>query len=590
MSLRRRIIAAALVLLAALAFAWFGFFFFRDNFATHYPNKVLLAEAFRGGDVPWWSFHDGGGQPFAGSSNTQTFYPTNVLYLVLPPHVAFNLHVLLHLIIGWVVMRKLTRSAFTATVYTLSGVVVSVMAPIYTAMIPVALLAVERRNPRLLGLAFGLMLLAAEPMLLFGAVVSVAILAFGRMRIASLAFAVLLSAIIAAPQLIALSEIAGEVERARGMSARTVLTTSLPPLRIAEIFVWPVTGFLNDVGGMRDKLFSTLFLGAIAFVALFRRSRYTLVALAMLFFALGRYNPLIAFAVERFDSIRIMRFPEKFAVPLTVALCVLVGMFFARTRHKTLWAAITLVPLLWTTWRGAPVDWFAPYDVKPVTPRRVYLASTIAAGSLPAREEYRLRARRLEPLFGAVAGLRFVLNRSPDRMHSLLSRIAEERFLSGQRRYLDVAAGPEASFLARTVPARNVDEAVMLFERGADVAPMPFTSAPARVIGYAQRGQRVEIDVETGGPALLLVNQSYFAAWVARLDGEELRTLPVNLDRLGVLVPKSGRIVLTFGRRQTAVVVAWIVSALLMLALVVKERDGGTGEVERAADEERPPS
>lgn len=581
----------ALVLaVAAAAFSWYAFFFFRDNFSTHYPNKVLLAEAFRAGDIPWWSFHDGGGQPFAGSSNTQTFYPTNVLYLFLPAHVAFNLHVLLHLAIGWLAMRKLSRSAFAATVYTLSGVVISVMAPIYTAMIPVALLATERRNPRLLGLAFGLMLLAAEPVLLVGAVLSVAIIAIGRMRIAQLALAVLLSAIIAAPQLIALSEIAGEVERVYGMSARTVLATSLPPLRVVELFVWPVTGFLNDAGGMREKLFSTLFVGIIALVALVRKSRYTAVALTMLFFALGRYNPLLAFAVERFDSIRIMRFPEKFAVPLTVALCALIGVFFTKTRHKTLWAVVTLLPLLWTTWRAAPVDWFAPYDVAPVTPRRVYVRSTIAAGSLPAREEYRLRAQRLEPLFGAVAGLRFVLHRSPDRMHSLLSRIAEERFLSGQRRYLDVALGPDAVFLPSVLPARNVDEAVMLFERGADVAPMPITSAPARVVRYAELGQRVEIDVEAGGNALLLVNQSYFGAWVARMNGEELRTLPVNLDRLGVIVPRSGKIELTFGRRRVAVIAAWIASVFLMLALLVKERDGGAGEIERSADEDRAPA
>ena len=42
--------------------ATFGFFFFRDNFSTHYPIKVLSAIAFRAAEIPWWNFADGGGQ------------------------------------------------------------------------------------------------------------------------------------------------------------------------------------------------------------------------------------------------------------------------------------------------------------------------------------------------------------------------------------------------------------------------------------------------------------------------------------------------------------------------------------------------
>jgi hypothetical protein len=55
--------------LVAVAASFFLFFFFRDNFATHYPLKVLSAEAFRNFEIPWWNFHDGGGQPLAGNPN-----------------------------------------------------------------------------------------------------------------------------------------------------------------------------------------------------------------------------------------------------------------------------------------------------------------------------------------------------------------------------------------------------------------------------------------------------------------------------------------------------------------------------------------
>lgn len=600
---RKVVLTVAPLVAAAAVVAYFGFFFFRDNFSTHYPVKVLSAESYRALEIPWWNVHDGGGQPLAGNPNTLTFYPDNVLYLFLPAHVAFNLHFLLHLAAAWWAMHALSRSRFAATVYVLSGVVISATA-FYnlitaTALIPLALLGAERRSWRLLGIAFGLMLLAAEPVTLIGAAISVAIVsvaaaadvwrrrpgdALRRVAGATLVHlfaAILLALAIGAPQLIAFFEIAPEVERALGSSARTVLTTSLDAKRVAEIFVWPLTGFLNDAWGMREKLFSTLFLGIIAIPALWRRSRYTIVAAVMLFLAMGLYRPV----VEQFAWLRIMRFPEKFALPLTVALVVLIARFYEESRHRRVWLVVTLVPLIITTALALPLDWFAPYRVTPVPPRRVYV--TPMDGIPPrARDEFRERARRLEPLFGATAGLRYVIHKSPDRMHSTLSRIVVDRFSFARERYLAVAKGPDARIVSRVVAARSIDEAVARFERGEEVAPSAFVSAPARVVAYRERGQCIEIDVETAGPALLLVNQSYFRAWNARSGDAELETIPVDIDRLGVIVPKSGRIVLTFGRHRALVAVTWLLSLLLLAGTaLVEKRDRRAGEVERAADE-----
>jgi hypothetical protein len=570
----RRIVIAAWVAAAAamLVTSWTGFFFFRDNFATHYPLKWISAASMRALDIPWWNFHAGGGQPLAGNPNALTFYPDSLLYLVLPVHAAFNLHFLLHLGGGWMAMRKLTSSPFAATVYVLSGAAISATAfynlVTAVALIPLALLGVERRSPTITGAAFGLMLLAAEPVTLIGAALSVLIA--GRMHWRAWLQAAGIAAVIGSPQLIAFSEIAFEVERVLGSSARTVLNTSLGGTRIAEIFLWPFSGFLNDAGGNRQRLFSTLFLGAIALPALFRRSRYTVIALVMLFLAAGRFNPIVAFAVEHVPALRIMRFPEKFALPLTAALVVLIARFYADSRYKRVWMIVTIVPLLYTTVRALPIDWFAAYDVDAVAPRRV-IASTAQLGALSAREEHRIRAQRLEPLFGAVAGMRYVLQRSPDRMHSTLSRIAFERHAAAPRRYREVALGPPASIVAHAVPAAGMQQAVQRFEQGENVAPFAVRSAPARVTRYSERGQTIEIEIESAGPALLLVNQSYFHAWHAELGGEELDTVPVNLDRLGVLAPRSGTVRLKFGRRRIAVIAAWILS-LSFLGYAIRRR------------------
>lgn len=621
MTMPVKVLVAAVLAAAALVVSWAGFFFFRDNLTTHYPMKVISAAVFRAADIPWWNFHDMGGQPLAGNPNSLTFYPDNILYLFLPAHVAFNLHFLLHLAAGFLAMRALclarTLDRFAATtaamIWTLSGVVISATAfynlVTAVALIPLALYAIETRSARLLGASFGLMLLGCEPMTTAGAALAVAISAAGRVSWRLPAAALLLALAIASPQLIAYSEIASEVERSVPMSVNAVLSTSLTAQRAVEIFFWPVHGFLNDPGGLRQRLFSTIFLGIIAVPALWTRSRFVVIAAVSLFFALGSNNPLVAASVRLLpDSLRIVRFPEKLVMPMAAALVVLVAHFLARTRHRRVWAMIAIVPLVWTTWRALPLDWFAPYRVSQRPPVRVHWDPTIAAGRYDARTEYRMRAAALDWMFGAVANLRYGVGRSPDNMHSLLGRAVAERYAAVpaalKARYLRIAgchvpgALPMAMIVPETIAARNLAEAVRevesprFDERRMAVAPARFRSASARVASYVEDGQTVRIGVEAAGPALLMVNQSYFRAWVARSDGAELETLPLNIDRLGVVVP-AGRhdVTLTFGRLRGAVIAAWILSAALLLfsflPRLVEKFDRRPREIERSSDEDR---
>jgi hypothetical protein len=588
-------IAAAIAAAIALA-STYGFFFYRDNFSTHYPIKVLSAQAFRSGEIPYWNFADAGGQPLAGNPNALTFYPDNILYLVLPAHVAFNLHFWIHLAFAFLAMRALTRSDFAASVYVLSGVAVSATAfynlIVAVAMIPLAFLGAGRKSWPMLGLSFGLLALAGEPVTIIGTTIAVAILAIDRMRIRDFAIAIVMAFVIASPQLIAYAEIASEVERSVAMSSRTVLNASLHPIRIVEVFGGPIIGVLNDPGGgpFRARLFSTIFLGLIAVPALFRRSRYAAVAAVMLFLALGRFNPIVAWLVDRVAAVRIVRFPEKFALPMIAALVVLVAMYFRETPWKRAWLLITIIPLILTAWRALPIDWFAPYRVPQTllsAPRRVYVSSTIEAGAMPARTEYRLRASANEPLFGAVSGLRYVIDPSPEGMHSLRSRMVLERSVKRQK-YISIAAGlPDAFFPTRALAGRNIYEEASLTEAFADqttaVVPRNIMLNSGRVLRYGEEGQRITIDVEASGPALLFVNQTYFSAWDCPFE-----TVPVDVDRLGILVPRGvSHIELRFGRHRTAVAIAWIASSLLVLFCLVQIRNRRSGEVKRPGDEDR---
>jgi hypothetical protein len=114
-----------------------------------------------------------------------------------------------------------------------------------------------------------------------------------------------------------------------------------------------------------------------------------------------------------------------------------------------------------------------------------------------------------------------------------------------------------------------------------------FKPAAAEVVKYDEQGQTIAIDVNASGPALLVVNQTYFAAWDATASGRVLETLPANIDRLGVLVP-AGRhtVVLRFGRQRFAIAAAWVLSALALFAPLVEKLHRRTGEVERPGDDD----
>ncbi len=641
----RRVVLALLLATAAGLIAAFGFFYFRDNFATHYPIKTISARMLRAGEIPWWNFYDDGGQPLAGNPNTLTFYPDNFLYLILPPHVAFNLHFLLHLALAWVAMRALCRqvgvspngAAFAATMYAMSGLAISatVFYNLITAvaLIPFALWAVERLcgAPRragagealIVGAAFGLIGLAGEPVVVVSTAICAVILAMGRLdirRAAIVAAALLIAGAIVSPQLIAYVEIAKEVERVRGFSALTALNASLLPRRVAEIAIGPIVGFLTDAGRpeFRGRLFSTVFLGIIVVpaivVALRRRLqlRYVVIAAVMLFLALGRYNPIVKAMVESTPALRIARYPEKFTMALIAALVVIAAAFFDRlsAKWRLVWGFITFLPLVLCVVHGTPIDWFSYYRVGAMPPLRICGSEHIEWGTRPAREEYRHAAHTMPPIFGAVAGLRYGVHRSPEGMHSLMSRIVAERAAATPQpirlHYLRMSGCavegglPAAWIVPRAIGVGSVNEEVNLIESGAfdehtsALAPAAYANfaspAAARITRYGEGLQDIFISVSTPAPALMLVNQSFFRAWSARSGGRELTTLPLDIDRLGVIVPAGQHeVLLQFGRHRTAIVVAWILSSLLLLAgalaLRIEVFDGRTGKVERAADE-----
>ncbi|MBW3670366.1 MAG: hypothetical protein KY432_01700 [Acidobacteria bacterium] len=503
--------------------------YYRDNFSTHYPVQSATSNLLRDG-LPLWNPLVGGGQPLAGNPNNLTFYPTTLLYTVLPAHLAFNLHFLLHLAIAWLGMKRLLSehgvnrgdSSGVAWLYLLSGTTISCLIfynlIVAAALMPWALFSLEKllRTRRMsdavcLGSVCGMMGLAAEPAVIGGfTIVAIAIFIsrFSMRAVAPLIIATLVAMVVASPQLLAYFEISGETERAHfPYSTGTTLAASLGPARLAEIVTGPVHGsvldhspngyWANRVDASWPPFFMSVMLSALFVPALLRRGGrrllpYQLMIPLLLFIAAGSYNPVVETLMESFESLRIIRYPEKLALIVTVLACVLIGVLFRdlevrRFRAATLLtiAGTTVIVVAVMATRSLPtlsnvrlvaisllqIVAIAPLLIHPrfTPPSRTLallaliplafwaikivplddadyytesspLAESVGNGvievssvtpsftQMSPRHLYRFYAFRLNPVFAAGYGIPYALSSSPEGMHSYLSRLAVERY------------------------------------------------------------------------------------------------------------------------------------------------------------------
>jgi hypothetical protein len=100
-----------------------------DSTRLFYPWNIFWRDEVSAGRWPFWNPFMFGGFPMAAEPQTQTFYPAHLLWLVLPPDLAFKLSFLLHILIASWLMYRLVRTldgsrfgaAVAALVYGLHG-------------------------------------------------------------------------------------------------------------------------------------------------------------------------------------------------------------------------------------------------------------------------------------------------------------------------------------------------------------------------------------------------------------------------------------------------------------------------------------
>lgn len=269
----RRDVLLLLALAAACAILWAPLWsgertlYVQDVSAYFYPMKDLLGRAVRASEWPWWNPWIRNGLPFFANPEAGLFYPLSALFYVLPTALALNWVVLLHfaaLVTGFYVwLRRDGRSPWGAALGALAigwgGYAISMSTYLNNlqaiAWTGWALWAwsiwLDRGNARWLAitaLGFALQFLGGEPQV----TVFTAALALGWawtrngvgpspvrwwVPLAGLAGAAAGAVAVSAVQLVSTVELFTLSARSGGLSSGELLTWSLEPMHLSNLFL-----------------------------------------------------------------------------------------------------------------------------------------------------------------------------------------------------------------------------------------------------------------------------------------------------------------------------------------------------------------
>ena len=342
-------------------------FYFRDLHLLFYPKKLLMVAALRAGRIPLWDPFTNGGQPYLALPSNFAFHPSNVLYLVVPPLLAFNLVLVLHVMFCAVaaywaarVVRLTMPAAFVAgAIYAFCGYTLSTanLTPLLLGLpwIPMTVGLVHRalRDGRsIVPAAFA----AAMP--LFGAAVELtamlfAILvvwvAFVRLPVAprrrAIALAIVIAGAIGLSLVVTLpaTTIIAESSRGERRSYENFASWSVSPLRLPEL---AIPRFLGDPDSMLEEAYwgrsletgrypyilslsigiPALLLaltGAFAGTDEVPRRALAILALVAFVLSLGRYLPGFRAIYDSVPLVTTFRFPVKAQIAMLFPIAML---------------------------------------------------------------------------------------------------------------------------------------------------------------------------------------------------------------------------------------------------------------------------
>jgi hypothetical protein len=379
--LERMLPGALFVLLIAAVYA--DPLFLRRNFGGEdplgyrYPMEKEVHDAYARGRLPVWMPEISGGRPLLANPNAGALYPARPLLALFSFPFAMRLFPVLHWAGAGIGMLLLLRALgvsrggawIGAVTYVFSGV--SVAEVFYSnmhpgmALLPWTLWALHRpassaaRGVLTLSLFWALLFLAGD---VFGVAIALGgsllwiLLETGRpgrrRAFARLSGAVCLAGLAAAPQILATALWIPETHRGvLGLSLSEVVLFSVSPFRLLELAVPFPFGAVWDIDKARVwgwplfhfkqlGFFSSLYAGAFAVIALaaMRRARDPGARFArVLFLAALAVCVLPSLLPARWGGLAsplALRYPEKFAVALVLALAILSALAFDHLRRR----------------------------------------------------------------------------------------------------------------------------------------------------------------------------------------------------------------------------------------------------------------
>jgi len=347
----------------------------RDLFLVYFP---LVQSALRGlseGALPLRDPTSGFGQPLLADPSCQILYPPVALHLLFPPHQAYAWFVSIHSVFGAMGIAQLARrfsggswpaGLIAGLAWLSSGPLLS-LATLWHHMsgaswIPWVLLCVARvadgdrgRGALVLGAVFGMQILAGSADMC--AMTALLALLFvhpadyiraWKSWVASVAVALALSAGVWLPA----AELVANSARSE-LSAAVRTYWSLHPFQLLEFFLpIPFTAlpllpeWRTAIFGGSEPFLGSMFLGtalfplalaALADPSVPRRTRLAgFLGTTMGFLiALGKHAAAYSWAVTLIPPLRILRFPSKAMIPVTVLICVLAGVGAESVRRSS---------------------------------------------------------------------------------------------------------------------------------------------------------------------------------------------------------------------------------------------------------------
>ncbi len=353
-------------------------YFERDLHLQWYGQMESFARSVATGAWPLWDPYVGFGQPLLANANAQVLYPLTWLNLVMTPERYYTLYLFAHLMLAALGVRALARrwgtspagSCVAAALFVCSGPLLS-LGNVWNhlagaALLPWILLAADRAkqtaSPRavvVLAAWLALGVLAGSPdFLLLAAPVLLGLTWTGvgdggpplRKRLAALALAGVLAAGLSAAQFLPSMELVLHSSRANLATAARDYWSVHPAFALQQLVplawddaaipaAWRAAFFES-----REPYLFSLYLGAPAlFLAALGAARgghrhrgLLLLTLGLaLLLALGRHTPFYPAAAALLPPLRMMRYPAKAMLLVSMAVALLAGAGFdARPRLR----------------------------------------------------------------------------------------------------------------------------------------------------------------------------------------------------------------------------------------------------------------